>query len=841
MALTKTMSQIEEDEKKRLEEELKARQAEVHKQRLESDRSRFADLFNAGSPQAQQAGQAMMAQSVFNNVDWNNSPDKASMPEQYVMNQLQPKEEPRNPELDAMVLGEGDAPVTPEQAQAQVDNRSKLQRDLDALKVNQPAVPQAMEQKPDAIDFVGQAFASQQPQSPYATQQNQLEEQHGLPKGYLSNTARIESGNNPNAKNPKSSASGLYQFTEGTAKQYGLTDPFDPVASTDAMVRFTKDNQAQLRKVLGREPTGEELYMAHQQGATGALRVIQGDPQANAVSVLGREQVLNNGGNENMTLQEFKDKWAAKYNQIDGSVAQPAPSVDTPKYEKIVTVDDYIANSDNGVSNAVQGGVPQNAASVASKRQFDENGRFVVRGDEGINFQTDFQHMNRETSDTGALWQALLTGGMAMLLTRIAGGDRDEVGTAFAVGAGTRFADALNQSHRYKNINSLTKMGYTPESIEAYVTSGDRSQLQKHQIGDWKEYPDGSGDMYRMLPNGDTEFRQGNPKWEAIKNIDENGVETTSYWNPFYGQRTRVVDGVEVPFTHVTGRVSANTKPVAAGATPQTYVHTNPQTGAKEEVTVFTTPQGYVSVSDRTTPVTLGADAQLKDKPKGSAKGVIDPNSDEGKAIMVAQRREGAARQQLISDIAGNPAIANVTGMSGVITGPAYTALDPETKYLVGQFNQLFSKDFLENISKMKGYGSLSNAEGAKVSSAANALSTTDANGKTIFNNGLPNEAVMWELRQMVEGSLGYEFMTDYVRQNGSEPVYGTPEYDAVQQQMNAYIQERMPDPLKDVQRYVPGKKDTQKTQTAQPVYSKGNQPSNTFTSSGGVSFSVVQ
>ncbi|SPU27851.1 Transglycosylase SLT domain [Candidatus Bartonella washoeensis] len=51
---------------------------------------------------------------------------------------------------------------------------------------------------------------------------------YGLPAHYLYRVAQIESGGNPNARNPRSSAGGLYQFIDSTAKQYGLQDRFDP-------------------------------------------------------------------------------------------------------------------------------------------------------------------------------------------------------------------------------------------------------------------------------------------------------------------------------------------------------------------------------------------------------------------------------------------------------------------------------------------------------------------------------------------------------------------------------------------------------------------------------------
>lgn len=140
-----------------------------------------------------------------------------------------------------------------------------------------------------------------------------LEAENGLPQGYLERTAFIESRGNPNAKNPKSSAGGLFQFIDGTAKQYGVKDRFDPVQATDGAVDLAVDNKRKLTAALGREPTGAELYLAHQQGGTGASRLLS-NPTAKAVDIVGAEAVRLNGGNADMTAGEFANLWLDKYN-----------------------------------------------------------------------------------------------------------------------------------------------------------------------------------------------------------------------------------------------------------------------------------------------------------------------------------------------------------------------------------------------------------------------------------------------------------------------------------------------------------------------------------------------
>jgi len=106
---------------------------------------------------------------------------------------------------------------------------------------------------------------------------------------------------------------GEFQFTNATAGQYGLKNPFDPMASADAAARLASDNARFLANGLGRQPTAGELYLAHQQGAAGALNLIT-HPNAPATDIVGRAAVVQNGGNANMSAAQFANMWTAKFN-----------------------------------------------------------------------------------------------------------------------------------------------------------------------------------------------------------------------------------------------------------------------------------------------------------------------------------------------------------------------------------------------------------------------------------------------------------------------------------------------------------------------------------------------
>lgn len=148
--------------------------------------------------------------------------------------------------------------------------------------------------------------------NPYADLDARLERQYGLPTGYLSRVAQIESSNNPNARNPNSSAGGRFQFINSTAKQYNLADRYDPDQATAAAARLASDNRAILRRSLGREPTAAELYLAHQQGGGGAAKLL-GNPDAPAADAVGSNAIRLNGGSADMTGGDFSTLWTRKY------------------------------------------------------------------------------------------------------------------------------------------------------------------------------------------------------------------------------------------------------------------------------------------------------------------------------------------------------------------------------------------------------------------------------------------------------------------------------------------------------------------------------------------------
>ncbi|MPZ19550.1 MAG: transglycosylase SLT domain-containing protein [Luteitalea sp.] len=151
--------------------------------------------------------------------------------------------------------------------------------------------------------------------------------QYGIPPEYLMRAAQLESGMNPAARNPNSSAGGLFQQIDSNWKQYGRGDRFDPVASADAAARFWRDNQAAYRKTFGSDPTGDQFYLMHQQGGQGGINLLR-NPTQPASSVVSEDAIRLNAGQPGMTAGDFANLWTKKFGagtQPVGSRAATAP------------------------------------------------------------------------------------------------------------------------------------------------------------------------------------------------------------------------------------------------------------------------------------------------------------------------------------------------------------------------------------------------------------------------------------------------------------------------------------------------------------------------------------
>jgi len=145
-----------------------------------------------------------------------------------------------------------------------------------------------------------------------------------------------ESGGNPNAQNPNSSAMGLGQFiaptwidtlsrerpdlVAGKSKEEILALRADPALSRQMTEAYANQN-GQILSKAGFEANPGNTYLAHFAGPQGAVKVLSSDPAAPVESILGPQAVAANSFLRGMTAGDLQ-AWAAR--KMGGAPQQPA-------------------------------------------------------------------------------------------------------------------------------------------------------------------------------------------------------------------------------------------------------------------------------------------------------------------------------------------------------------------------------------------------------------------------------------------------------------------------------------------------------------------------------------
>ncbi len=194
----------------------------------------------------------------------------------------------------------------------------------------------------------------------------------GVSFDYLLAQATQESGLDPHARNTKSTAAGLFQFTAPTwiemvkhhGAEHGLGQEAaaitkgadgklevkdkaarkaildlrrDPKLSSLMAAEYAKDNAQVLERRLGRAATASDLYLAHFLGAGGAARVIEGmedNPRHSAQRLLPEAARANPdvfhepGSRKSRTVASLYKSVQARFNSVmgggGGDSTQPA-------------------------------------------------------------------------------------------------------------------------------------------------------------------------------------------------------------------------------------------------------------------------------------------------------------------------------------------------------------------------------------------------------------------------------------------------------------------------------------------------------------------------------------
>jgi hypothetical protein len=152
---------------------------------------------------------------------------------------------------------------------------------------------------------------------------------------YLDYVQSRESGGDPYAKNPRSSALGPFQFIDSTwndlmtrRPDLGLTADgrTDPVQARRAADAFTQENEGILRKA-GYEPDDNMRYLAHRFGPQGALSLLGAPADAPVSSVVGQGVLAANPDLAGKSVgaltraQAFSGEQASPYAATEGQQA----------------------------------------------------------------------------------------------------------------------------------------------------------------------------------------------------------------------------------------------------------------------------------------------------------------------------------------------------------------------------------------------------------------------------------------------------------------------------------------------------------------------------------------
>lgn len=167
---------------------------------------------------------------------------------------------------------------------------------------------------------------------------------------YMYAAAWIESRFDPKATTSLSSARGLFQITQRTfdatvrkfpeqlsenGQPYRYETHWnDPRANAKVAAALAADNARSLRRALGRDPTGSEMYMAHLLGTTDAVKLIKASADADPRTLFGRRSrtIVDNNplifrkGQRNgrvLTAGEVR-KWVATLVETCGAQVTPS-------------------------------------------------------------------------------------------------------------------------------------------------------------------------------------------------------------------------------------------------------------------------------------------------------------------------------------------------------------------------------------------------------------------------------------------------------------------------------------------------------------------------------------
>ncbi|NUG21171.1 lytic transglycosylase domain-containing protein [Acinetobacter lactucae] len=211
--------------------------------------------------------------------------------------------------------------------------------------------------------------------------------QDGIDPSVALTISHIETGGkfSHTAKNPTSSAYGLFQVLDDSWKNLGGKDRNNVDEQIRIGLKHIKQANSYIRKNLGREPVAHEQYLGHLLGPGGAVKVLEADPNRPLIDVVrsydkkNADAIVKNNGMAGMTVGQAINKWRNKWNQLSSRYGESSPAygMDGSSYDFAYEVKDWgdlIASNDRlyGVNPLYPSELqPRDRTREASRQQIE--------------------------------------------------------------------------------------------------------------------------------------------------------------------------------------------------------------------------------------------------------------------------------------------------------------------------------------------------------------------------------------------------------------------------------------------------------------------------------------
>lgn len=226
----------------------------------------------------------------------------------------------------------------------------------------------------------------------------------GLSGSLVDRIIGVESGGNPLAKNPNSSATGLGQFIESTwlglfkkhfpDRAAGMTNAMILALRKDSdtskqMVELYMRENAQALQAAGNQINDANLYLAHFLGSGGANALLSSAPGTQTSAVLSQGQISANASILEGKTREEVIAWAQRKVGVSAQELAVVESINDTETKRLEQQQEYIKNLDLSLSrqeyeNSIQklGATEREVALAIYDEQRDAEEKGLVLGEE---------------------------------------------------------------------------------------------------------------------------------------------------------------------------------------------------------------------------------------------------------------------------------------------------------------------------------------------------------------------------------------------------------------------------------------------------------------------------